>query len=75
MSTDDQAIPHVPPAVDWDPRDADTLRDQGAAYDAMRARCPVARSDYLGWSLFSHADVMRVITDHETFSNAVSAHL
>lgn len=75
MSTDDQVIPHVPPAVDWDPRDADTLRDQGAAYDAMRARCPVARSDYLGWSLFSHADVMRVITDHETFSNAVSAHL
>jgi cytochrome P450 len=51
------------------------LDDQLAAYDEMRARCPVAHSDYLGWSLFRHDDVSRVLADHETFSNAVAARL
>ena len=60
---------------DWDPRDPAVLEDQIAAYDAMRHRCPVAQSDYLWWSLFRHADVMRVLTDHQTFSNAASNHL
>jgi cytochrome P450 len=41
----------------------------------MRRRCPVAHSDLMGWSLFRHADVTRVLLDHETFSNAVSQHL
>jgi cytochrome P450 len=27
------------------------------------------------WSLFRHADVMQVLTDHETFSSAASSHL
>lgn len=60
---------------DWDPRAADVLRDQRAAYDQMRERCPVAYSELLQWSVFRHEDVMRVIMDPETFSNAVSEHL
>lgn len=60
--------------ADWDPTAEAVLADQDAAYDAMRERCPVARSHLLGWSVFRHADVARVVTDHETFANAVSAH-
>lgn len=63
-----------PPQPDWDPTSAEVQRDQRAAYDAMRHRCPVAYSDFFGWSLFRHADVMRVLHDHETFSNVVSQH-
>lgn len=63
------------PAPDWDPTAPEVLRDQRAAYDAMRRRCPVAYSEFLGWSLFRHEDVLRVLLDHETFSNAVSRHL
>ena len=48
--------------ADWDPRAPPVLDDQIAAYDAMRRRCPVAHSDYLHWSLFRHADVLRVLT-------------
>lgn len=52
---------------DWDPRDASVLRDQRAAYDAMRESCPVAHSDFLGWSLFRHADIAEVIDRPEIF--------
>lgn len=62
------------PKSDWDPRSADVLADQIAAYDALRARCPVAHSDYLQWSVLRHADVMQVLLDHETFSSAVSSY-
>jgi hypothetical protein len=41
----------------------------------MRERCPVAYSDFLGWSLFRHEDITRVLNDPGTFSNAVSRHL
>lgn len=61
--------------ADWNPRSQDVLDDQIAAYDVMRKRCPVAHSNYLWWSLFRHEDVMRVLQDHETFSNAASNHL
>lgn len=54
---------------DWNPRSEAVLEDQQAAYDDMRRRCPVAWSEQLGWSLFRHADVLRVLEDHETFSN------
>ncbi|WP_263729480.1 cytochrome P450 [Cellulomonas sp. SG140] len=67
--------PSAPARDDWDPRAPEVLDDQVAAYDAMRSRCPVAHSDYLGWSLFRHADVLRVIEDPDTFSSAVSTHL
>ncbi|MEO6906279.1 MAG: cytochrome P450 [Abditibacteriaceae bacterium] len=60
---------------DWDPRSEDVLRDQLAAYDDMRERCPVAYSEFMQWSVFRHEDVVRVIQDHETFSSAVSQHL
>jgi hypothetical protein len=33
--------------LDWNPKAADVLRDQRAAYDAMRERCPVAYSELL----------------------------
>lgn len=60
---------------DWDPKSEQAQRDQRAAYDAMRKRCPVAHSDFFGWTLFRHEDVMGALRDHETFSNAVSQHL
>lgn len=59
---------------DWDPRTPHVLGDQIAAYDEMRARCPVAHSEYLGWSVFRHADVVAVVTDNDAFSSAVSNH-
>jgi cytochrome P450 len=55
---------------DWDPRDPSVLRDQRLAYDDMRARCPVAHSDFLGWSLFRHEDIAGVLADPETYSSA-----
>ncbi len=60
--------------LDWDPRSDTVLRNQIKAYDAMRARCPVAYSEYLGWSLLGHGDVVRALDDHRTFSNVVSSH-
>ncbi len=59
---------------DWDPRSPEVLGNQIAAYDDMRLRCPVAHSEYLGWSVFRHEDVVAVVTDHETFSSEVSNH-
>jgi len=55
---------------DWDPRDAAVLADQRAAYDDMRERCPVAHSEFLGWSLFRHADVAEAAADPTRFSSA-----
>src|SRR5690606_10617179 len=59
---------------DWDPRAPEVLADQCAAYDALRERCPVALSEMLGWSLFRHEDVRRVLDDPLTFSIQVSTH-
>lgn len=63
------------PKPDWNPISPEVLRDQRTAYDTMRRRCPVAYSEFMGWSLFRHEDVMRVLLDHKTFSSAVSQHL
>ena len=60
---------------DWDPRSPRIQSDQRGAYDVMRETCPVAWSDYMHWSLFRHADVLRAVLDHETFSNVVSNRL
>lgn len=60
---------------DWDARAPEVLANPIRAYDAMRHQCPVAHDDYLHWSLFRHGDIMRVLHDHDTFSNAVSSHL
>ena len=59
---------------DWNPTNPEARLDPRATYDAMRERCPVAHSKLLGWSLFRHADVMRVLDDPATFSSVVSAH-
>lgn len=61
--------------ADWNPRGPRVRRDPVAAYDALRAQCPVARGPDGAWTLFSHADVTAVVLDHTTFSNAVSRHL
>jgi cytochrome P450 len=59
-----------PTRSDWDPRDPSVLSDQQRAYDEMRSRCPVANSDFLGWSLFAHRDVVEAVRDTGTFSSA-----
>lgn len=46
--------------------------DQRAEYDAMRARCPVAR-DGDSWTVLGHTEVVAVATDPETFSSTVTA--
>ena len=66
----DQSEPHV----DWDPRSPQVQADQIAAYDEMRARCPVAYSAYRNWTVFHHADIVAILDDPATFSNAVSSH-
>ncbi len=63
---------HGPGIAEWDPRSEEVLQDQIAAYDRMRRKCPLAQSHYGYTSVFRHADVLRVVEDHETFSNAVS---
>ncbi len=63
------------PIADWDPRSADVLNDQRSAYDRMRERCPVAWSDYSYWSVFRHADVSRILHDHQSFSSQASRHI
>lgn len=54
---------------DWSPLDASVLSDQRKAYDEMRDRCPVARSEFMGWSLFRHEDIAAVLADPATYSN------
>jgi cytochrome P450 len=66
-------VPDAP--VDWDPIAPEVQRDQRAAYDAMRARCPVARDRTGGWTVFRHADVLRILHDPGTFSSIVSRHV
>ncbi|UEX76626.1 cytochrome P450 [Sediminicurvatus halobius] len=58
-----------------DPRRAEVTRDPLAAYDGLRARCPVAGSGLLGWTLTDNAGIRAVLHDPETFSNSVSRHL
>lgn len=61
--------------ADWNPRAPDVQQDQIGAYDRMRRRCPVAHSDTLHWSVFGHAEALRILSDHDSFSNVVSSHL
>jgi hypothetical protein len=62
------------PVPDWDPRDPSVLTDRRQADDRMRERCPVAYSEFLGWSLFRYDDVLRAASDPRTFSNATKRH-
>jgi cytochrome P450 len=54
---------------DWNPLSEATLKDQRRAFDTMRERCPVAHSEFLGWSVFRHEDVATLLLDPDTFSN------
>lgn len=60
---------------DWEPRAPEVLADPIAAYDHMRQRCPVAHSEYLHYSIFRHADVLRILLDPQTFSSQASRHV
>lgn len=62
---------HIP-ATDWDPRSAEVLANQIAAYDELRRQRAVAHSPDGHWAVLRHAEVVRVLDDHETFSNVVS---
>jgi len=64
-----------PHAQDWDPLSTAVVHDQRGAGDAMREQCPVAFSDLMGWSLFRHADLVRVLNEPEKFSSVVSRNL
>ncbi len=66
---------NTPPSPDWDPNSPEIQRDLRAACDRMRRTCPVAYSELFGWSVFRHADVMRVLLDHDAFSSVVSRHV
>lgn len=63
------------PTPEWNPRGPRVRRDPVAAYDELRARCPVAFGPNGAWTLFRHADVQAAALDPETFSNHVSRHL
>ncbi|MBA1147886.1 cytochrome P450 [Ectothiorhodospiraceae bacterium WFHF3C12] len=65
----------TPRQEDWNPVSPEILDNQRAAYDRMREQCPVAYSEYQGWTLFRHEDITRVLHDPDTFSNAVSRHI
>lgn len=60
--------------IEWDPFAPSAANDQTRRYDDLRNRCPVAHSSVLGWSVFRHGDVRRVLEDPATFSNVVSTH-
>jgi cytochrome P450 len=73
--TPQEATRAAAPAADWNPRSDEVQADQIAAYDAMRARCPVALGAQGNWAVFGHADNRRILNDPKTFSNVVSTHL
>ncbi|MDD3758977.1 MAG: cytochrome P450 [Advenella sp.] len=54
---------------------ASVSKDPITAYDQIRQRCPVVHDERLHWTLFKHEDVMNVLNDPQTFSNAVSRHV
>jgi cytochrome P450 len=58
-----------------DPAEIDSghnWEDQRSTYDALRARCPVAREES-NWVALRHAEVVAAATDAEAFSSDVSA--
>ncbi len=61
--------------LSWDQRSAVAKSNQLKAFDVQRNKCPVINSDLMGISVLSHNDVVQILHDHETYSNAVSQHL
>lgn len=60
------------PTYDWNSHAPEVQADQLAAYDTMRANCPVAHDEFMGYTLFSHQDVSYALAHPELFSNKVS---
>jgi cytochrome P450 len=60
-----------PRTGDWDPLAPEVVDHQQYAHDQVRDRCPVAWSEFLGWSLFKYEDVIAAVRDPGTFSNRV----
>ncbi|MFY9178794.1 MAG: cytochrome P450, partial [Venatoribacter sp.] len=67
-------MPQIP-KQDWSPQSAEVQANQRAAYDHLRNTCPVAYSELQNWTVFRHADVKRILLDHQSFSNQVSKHV
>ena len=57
---------------DWDLRSEKVQKNQVAAYDEMRRRCPVAHDEFMGYSVFKNTDVQHVLDHPEIYSNVVS---
>ncbi|GGF81208.1 cytochrome P450 [Alteromonas lipolytica] len=57
--------------VDWNPRDEYAIDHQIEVADEMRAKCPVAYSEFLGWSLFSYKDVVEASRNVDAYSSGV----
>lgn len=57
------------PLPDFDPLQPETFDSAHAEYAQLRATCPVAHADAYGgfWALARHADVVRVLTETDTF--------
>lgn len=63
------------PTPDWNLSFDLQRQNQVKVHDEMRGRCPNAYSETLGWPIFRHEDVLRILNDHDSFSGAVSQHL
>ena len=70
-------VPNAPFPNSGDPpvlNPTSLLVDHLQAFDDSRSRCPIAVNARLGIAVLSHAEVVRILDDPETFSSAVSAH-
>lgn len=54
---------------------ASVSSDPITAYDQLRQQCPIKHDSHLNWAVFKHADVLKALLDHQTFSNVVSRHV
>lgn len=66
---------NTPRLAEWDLLGRGDHGDVQTTLDETRERTPVAWSPRLHWSIFRHADVLRVLEDPQTFSSVVSAHV
>lgn len=57
------------------PHEVDSNEDQRTTFDRLRTQCPVVRHEFRGWQVLRHSEVVDILHDPSTFSNAVSRHL
>lgn len=55
--------------------EADSSIDPINDHDRLRGQCPMVHHHRHGWVVLRHAEVLDILNDHDTFSNAVSTHL